>query len=99
MPPKPFALPLSVGTDIARVSRFTNLTKNELNFNRFAQKIFTRLEWGFLARKCAQSDRKHVRVDFDVLPVPRSEGEQNNDDAEGSTAIQQHGLGSWVCGR
>lgn len=45
MPPKPFPFPLGVGVDIIELSRLKPLLGNHHALNRWAQKIFNRLEW------------------------------------------------------
>lgn len=45
MPPKPFPFPLGVGVDIMELSRLKPLLGNQYALNRWAQKIFNRLEW------------------------------------------------------
>ena len=45
MVPKPFPYPLGIGVDVCKVSRVMRLIQNYRLCNRWARKVFTRLEW------------------------------------------------------
>ena len=49
--PKPFPYPIGIGTDVCRVNRIAAILRHEYTRNRWARKIFTRLEWPALCRK------------------------------------------------
>ena len=51
MAPKPFPFPISVGVDICRIRRIADLIRQETIRNRWARRIFTRLEWPALCRR------------------------------------------------
>ena len=45
MVPKPFPYPLGIGVDVCKVNRIAQFLRNDSLRNRWARKIFTRLEW------------------------------------------------------
>ena len=49
--PKPFPFPIGIGTDVCRVNRIAAILRHEYTRNRWARKIFTRLEWPALCRR------------------------------------------------
>ena len=49
--PKPFPFPIGIGTDVCRVNRIAAILRQEYTRNRWARKIFTRLEWPALCRR------------------------------------------------
>ena len=49
--PKPFPFPIGIGTDICSVNRIAAVLRHEFTRNRWARKVFTRLEWPFLCRR------------------------------------------------
>ena len=51
MIPKPFPFPIEVGVDICRTARIASLLRQEKTRNRWAQRVFTRLEWPALVRR------------------------------------------------
>ena len=57
MIPKPFPFPIEVGVDICRTARIASLLRQERTRNRWAQRIFTRLEWPALVRRFQRVDR------------------------------------------
>ena len=70
MSPKPFPLPLTVGNDVANISRFVGYVRDNAYFTRWARKVFTRSEWGLLARRSAYYSKKHIPQTFEELIVP-----------------------------
>lgn len=57
MIPKPFPFPIEVGVDICRTARIASLLRQERTRNRWAQRVFTRLEWSALVRRFQRVDR------------------------------------------
>ena len=57
MIPKPFPFPIEVGVDICRTVRIASLLRQERTRNRWAQRVFTRLEWPALVRRFQRVDR------------------------------------------
>ena len=57
MVPKPFPFPIEVGIDICRTARIAALLRQEQTRNRWAQRIFTRLEWPAIVRRFQRADR------------------------------------------
>lgn len=51
MAPKPFPFPISIGIDVCRVNRIAAILHHENTRNRWARKVFTRLEWPALCRR------------------------------------------------
>ncbi|KAL9136985.1 MAG: hypothetical protein Q9175_001818 [Cornicularia normoerica] len=51
MAPKPFPFPIGIGIDVCRVNRVAAILRLEHTRNRWARKIFTRLEWPALCRR------------------------------------------------
>ena len=50
MAPKPFPFPIGIGVDMCLVNRVAAILRYEHARNRWARKIFTRLEWPALCR-------------------------------------------------
>lgn len=57
MAPKPFPLPISIGIDICRVNRIAAILRHEYTRNRWARKIFSRLEWPGLCKRLRRAER------------------------------------------
>ena len=57
MIPKPFPFPIEIGVDICRTARIASLLRQERTRNRWAQRVFTRLEWPALVRRFQRVDR------------------------------------------
>ena len=55
--PKPFPFPIGIGTDVCRVNRIAAILRHEYTRNRWARKIFTRLEWPALCRKMQRIEK------------------------------------------
>lgn len=55
--PKPFPFPIGIGTDVCRVNRIAAILRRENTRNRWARKIFTRLEWPALCRRLQRVER------------------------------------------
>ena len=55
--PKPFPFPIGIGTDICRVNRIAAILRHEYIRNRWARKIFTRLEWPALCRRLQRVEK------------------------------------------
>ena len=51
MPPKPFPFPLGVGIDVCQTERILNIIEDGDRLNRWARRIFTRLEWPWIYQK------------------------------------------------
>ena len=51
MAPKPFPFPIGVGIDICRISRIAAILRSEQFRNRWARRVFTRLEWSALGKR------------------------------------------------
>ena len=43
--PRPFPFPIGIGTDVCQISRIADILRHEHKRNRWARKLFTRLEW------------------------------------------------------
>lgn len=57
MAPKPFPFPLGVGVDVCRVNRIAAILRHEHTRNRWARKIFTRLEWPALCSRMQRVEK------------------------------------------
>ena len=57
MIPKPFPFPIEIGVDICRTARIASLLRLDRIRNRWAQRVFTRLEWPALVRRFQRVDR------------------------------------------
>ncbi|KAF6234562.1 hypothetical protein HO173_007188 [Letharia columbiana] len=57
MAPKPFPFPISIGIDVCRVNRIAAILRHEQTRNRWARKIFTRLEWPALCRRLQRVEK------------------------------------------
>jgi hypothetical protein len=51
MSPRPFPFQLGVGIDICRIARVAALLRQESTRNRWARRVFTRIEWMALCRR------------------------------------------------
>lgn len=51
MAPKPFPFPIGIGIDLCRVNRIASILRHEHTLDRWARRIFTRLEWPALCRR------------------------------------------------
>lgn len=58
MAPKPFPYPLGVGVDICQIHRIAGFLKREEFRNRWARRIFTRLEWPELYKTFKKTNQK-----------------------------------------
>lgn len=54
MPSKAFPFPIGIGIDLIQTSRIESILKDHYKLNRWAQRVFTRLEWPFISHKCQQ---------------------------------------------
>ena len=57
MAPKPFPFPLGIGVDVCQVNRIAAVICHEHTRNRWARKIFTRLEWPALCRRMQRAEK------------------------------------------
>lgn len=57
MVPKPFPYPLGIGVDVCQVNRVARYLRTESLRNRWARKIFTRLEWRDLCEQFRSTSR------------------------------------------
>ena len=55
--PKPFPFPIGIGTDVCRINRIAAVLRHEYTRNRWARKVFTRLEWPALCRKMQRVEK------------------------------------------
>ncbi|KAL2047053.1 hypothetical protein N7G274_001072 [Stereocaulon virgatum] len=51
MSPRPFPFQLGVGIDVCRIARIAALLRQESTRNRWARRVFTRIEWMALCRR------------------------------------------------
>lgn len=56
MSSKPFPFPLGIGVDLCRINRVAALLRQEHVRNRWARKVFTRLEWLALCKRIHQAN-------------------------------------------
>lgn len=56
MSSKPFPFPLGIGVDLCKINRIAALLRQEHVRNRWARKVFTRLEWVALCRRMNQAN-------------------------------------------
>lgn len=54
MPSKTFPFPIGIGIDLIQTARIEGILKDQYKLNRWAQRIFTRLEWPFISHNCQQ---------------------------------------------
>lgn len=57
MAPKPFPFAISIGIDVCRVNRIAAILRHEYTRNRWARKIFSRLEWPGLCKRLRHVER------------------------------------------
>ena len=57
MAPKPFPFPVGIGIDLCRVNRIAAILRHEHTLNRWARKVFTRLEWPALCRRLERVEK------------------------------------------
>lgn len=55
--PKPFPFPIGIGVDMCRVNRVAAILRYENTRNRWARKVFTRLEWPALCRRLQRVEK------------------------------------------
>ena len=80
MIPKPFPFPIEIGVDICRTARIASLLRQERTRNRWAQRVFTRLEWPALVRRFQRLDR----ADGETYSQAQSRQQQLKHAREGS---------------
>lgn len=54
LPSRTFPFPIGVGIDLIQTTRIEGILKDQYKLNRWAQRIFTRLEWPFISHSCQQ---------------------------------------------
>ena len=94
MAPKPFPFPIGIGIDLCRVNRIAAILRHEHTLNRWARKIFTRLEWPALCRRMQRVEK--------VLGEPSGEANAGSDQVLGneSQAVANHyDNASWMLPR
>lgn len=57
MAPKPFPFPFGIGIDLCRVNRIAAILRHGHTRNRWARKVFTRLEWPALCRRLQRVEK------------------------------------------
>ncbi len=57
MAPKSFPFPIGIGIDVCRVNRIAAILRHEHTRNRWARKVFTRLEWPALCRTLQRAEK------------------------------------------
>ena len=69
MVPKPFPFQIGVGVDICRINRIASILRPVSTRNRWARRVFTRLEWPALCRRfdCAANAKKECDEESEVL--------------------------------
>lgn len=77
MAPKPFPFPIGVGVDICKINRIAALVRQDDLRNRWARRVFTRLEWTGLCRRIQQANL------LEGEPISQAKKEmQNSTDSE-----------------
>lgn len=77
MAPKPFPFPINVGVDVCKINRIAALIRQNDLRNRWARRVFTRLEWTGLCRRCQQANL------LEGEPISQAKKEmQNRTDSE-----------------
>ena len=62
--PKPFPFPIGIGTDVCQINRIADILRDEYKRNRWARKLFTRLEWPALCETLQRAEgQAEVRSD------------------------------------
>lgn len=56
MAPKSFPFPIGVGVDVCKINRIAALTRQDDLRSRWARRVFTRLEWAGLCRRCQRAN-------------------------------------------
>lgn len=85
MAPRPFPYPLGVGVDICQVHRVAGFLRREELRNRWARKVFTRLEWpeirkSFLRAQRANTDQRGNAIRKDPEAYQRENKEFEDED-------------------
>ena len=92
MAPKPFPFAIGIGIDLCRVSRIAAILRHEHTLNRWARKIFTRLEWPALCRRLQ-------RVEQSLGEPLVEEANTGNDRAlgdESQVVARHHDNANWM---
>lgn len=91
MVPKAFPYPLGIGVDVCRVSRVAHLLQKQNLCNRWARKVFTRLEWSALwnhvkkAQLMAAADTwKGNGIDMTITPGEQTSCSRNDPPTDNS---------------
>ena len=88
MAPKPFPFPIGIGIDVCRVNRIAAILRSEQTRNRWARKVFTRLEWPALCRRLQRVEKAEAgpngQADAAGDPKPDSENHVIADDYDNS---------------
>lgn len=91
MAPKPFPFPIGIGIDVCRVNRIASILRHEHTRNRWARKIFTRLEWPALCRKLQRVEKTIAD------PVGQADAVNNVKlDDEAKTVVKYYDNAKWM---
>ena len=104
MPPRPFPFPLGVGVDACRTDRMLDILENDARLNRWAKRVFTRLEWPWVYKRVnhayspLSSKSSEARL---FLPTASHKVALNVDGGRDldSIAPSIHGLAQFLAGR
>lgn len=77
MAPKPFPFPIGVGVDVCKIHRIAALVRQVDLRNRWARRIFTRLEWTGLCRRIQQANL------LEGEPISQAKKERQNNTEKG----------------
>ncbi len=76
MPPKAFPFSLGIGIDVIQTARLKRVLHDENKLNRWAQRIFTRLEWPSIShtfqQHATQLDEMFVNESCPQLVLPKA---------------------------
>lgn len=83
MVPKPFPYPLGVGIDVCQVHRVASFLRTEDSRNRWARRVFTRLEWPAVLNQYLLTQRTAIEEQLtdkgkDWMIRRKSHGNQND---------------------
>ena len=81
MAPRPFPFQLGVGIDICRITRIVALLRQESTRNRWARRVFTRLEWMALCRRFERVNQLQAGEPVEQKMINYQQSNQENQDA------------------
>ena len=92
MAPRPFPFQLGVGIDICRITRIVALLRQESTRNRWARRVFTRLEWMALCWRFERVNQLQAGEPVEQKIVNYQQSNQESQDAPEGIKIPEKDL-------